>query len=187
MSNIFIKNCLAIVFLGLMMVTAGGCGTGEDVRPVEPLNTKAPNVANVAGGPTATPELLTEINETSVPTTTLPTELSEAPATPLAQSPLAGPTVSMTLADDVKVIPGSEPALAAAVADLSAKIGVSPDRITLVSVEAGEWSDASLGCPQEGFMYAQVVTPGYLIIFAVDGSEYKYHTNQQDVVVHCAE
>jgi hypothetical protein len=36
-------------------------------------------------------------------------------------------------------------------------------------------------------MYAQVVTPGYLIIFAVDGSEYKYHTNQQDVVVHCAE
>jgi hypothetical protein len=73
------------------------------------------------------------------------------------------------------------------VADLSAKIGVSPDRITLVSVEAVEWSDASLGCPQEGFMYAQVVTPGYLIIFAVDGSEYKYHTNQQDVVVHCAE
>ena len=27
------------------------------------------------------------------------------------------------------------------------------------------WSDASLGCPQPDMGYAQVVTPGYLVLF----------------------
>jgi hypothetical protein len=82
-------------------------------------------------------------------------------------------------------IPGSEAALAAAIADLSQRTGVSADQITLVSMEAREWSDASLGCPQEGMMYAQVITPGYLIILAAQGQQYEYHTDQAANVVLC--
>lgn len=190
MPNIFVRNCLNFFFFWLVVLIVGGCSAGEpvveDIEPVEALHTKAPKVANVASDPTATTELLTEINEANVPTTSLPPEISEAIVTPIAQSPIPEPTVSATQ-PNVKLIPGSEQALAAAVADLSAKIGVSPDEITLVSLEAVEWSDASLGCPQEGFMYAQVITPGYLIIFKVKGTEYKYHTNEQGLVVHCEE
>ena len=39
------------------------------------------------------------------------------------------------------------------------------------------WSDASLGCPQEGFAYAQVITPGYKLLFSHEGAVYAVHTN----------
>jgi hypothetical protein len=48
-----------------------------------------------------------------------------------------------------------------------------------------EWSDASLGCPQEGMMYAQVITPGYLIVLEAQGQTFEYHTDQGTNVVLC--
>lgn len=55
--------------------------------------------------------------------------------------------------------------------------GVDEDALTLISSESVSWSDASLGCPQEGFAYAQVVTPGYKLVFAVGDTSYAVHTN----------
>lgn len=43
--------------------------------------------------------------------------------------------------------------------------------------EGVEWSDASLGCPQEGMMYAQVITPGYKLVFDLEGTSHAVHTN----------
>ena len=41
------------------------------------------------------------------------------------------------------------------------------------------WPDASLGCPQEGMMYAQVLTPGYLVVIRdAGGAEHSVHTNE---------
>jgi len=48
---------------------------------------------------------------------------------------------------------------------------------TLVSSEAMDWSDASLGCPQEGFAYAQVITPGYKLVFDMAGASQTVHSN----------
>jgi len=48
---------------------------------------------------------------------------------------------------------------------------------TLVSSEAMDWSDASLGCPQEGYAYAQVITPGYKLVFDLAGASHAVHTN----------
>ena len=39
------------------------------------------------------------------------------------------------------------------------------------------WSDASLGCPQEGMGYAQIITPGYRLTFDLVGTSYAVHTN----------
>ena len=85
----------------------------------------------------------------------------------------------------VEVIPGSEEALTAAVTDLSEQTGLPADQITLVSIEAVEWRDSSLGCPEEGFMYAQVITPGYKIVLEAAGQEYIYHTDQGPNAVLC--
>jgi hypothetical protein len=52
-------------------------------------------------------------------------------------------------------------------------------------MEEQQWSDTSLGCPQEGFMYAQVITPGYLIVLEAQGQTYEYHTDTQANVVLC--
>ena len=51
------------------------------------------------------------------------------------------------------------------------------DTFTLISSESVVWPDASLGCPQEGFGYAQVVTPGYKLVFTLGDTSYVVHTN----------
>lgn len=72
--------------------------------------------------------------------------------------------------------------------DLAARVGAAADAITLVSIEAVEWRDSSLGCPQPGQMYLQVITPGYRFVFAADGTTYEYHAARgADRAVHCAD
>jgi len=71
-----------------------------------------------------------------------------------------------------------EKALAAAIADLARQTGLPGGDIHLASIEATNWNDSSLGCPQEGFMYAQVITPGYLIMLEAQGQQYEYHADQ---------
>lgn len=51
--------------------------------------------------------------------------------------------------------------------------------ITVKSVEFTEWSDASLGNPQPGEAYAQVITPGFKIVLTAGGEDYEYHTDLQ--------
>ena len=64
-------------------------------------------------------------------------------------------------------------------AQLAQQLGVPPQQIELAAIEPVEWPDASLGCPQAGMMYAAVVTPGYRVIFDVDGEQVEVHTSTQ--------
>lgn len=59
--------------------------------------------------------------------------------------------------------------------ELSAEMGYAPEQITVTSIQGVDFSDASLGCPEEGMMYAQVITSGYQFMLEVDGTEYEYH------------
>jgi hypothetical protein len=65
--------------------------------------------------------------------------------------------------------------------DLAVRLGIPADEILLVSAEAIEWPDTSLGCPQEGMDYAQVVVPGYLIVLVAGSQTYEYHTDYQQI------
>lgn len=47
----------------------------------------------------------------------------------------------------------------------------------LLSAEPVQWSDASPGCPQDGFAYAQVITPGHKPVFELEGITYPVHSN----------
>ena len=60
---------------------------------------------------------------------------------------------------------------------LAERLSVSADTLALVSDEEVQWSDASLGCPEEGMMYAQVITPGHRITFGYEGDHYEVHTS----------
>ena len=56
----------------------------------------------------------------------------------------------------------------------------------MAAVQATEWRDASLGCPQPGYSYSQVITPGWRLQLQLDGRTVQYHTNQSgSVVVAC--
>ncbi len=67
--------------------------------------------------------------------------------------------------------------------DVAARAGVPPEAVGIVRVEAVEWPDTSLGCPQPGMLYAQVMTPGYLIILEAAGKRYEFHTDRQRLVL----
>ena len=73
----------------------------------------------------------------------------------------------------------------AAVAAAAAEQGVDPGAVTVVSYEPKEWGDASLGCPKQGEVYAQVITPGFLVVLSVNGEQSEYHTDSVDRAVNC--
>jgi hypothetical protein len=79
------------------------------------------------------------------------------------------------------------PVVLAAAKDLSQHLGVGVDDISVVEIEAVTWPDASLGCPEPGIAYIQVLSPGFRIVLEADGSEYIYHTDQGENVVLCPE
>ena len=64
----------------------------------------------------------------------------------------------------------AQPLVELATADLQERLAVSSDEIALQSVKATDFPDASLGVPEPGKMYAQVITPGYVIRLVVNGA-----------------
>ncbi|MEM7349052.1 MAG: hypothetical protein AAF485_32890, partial [Chloroflexota bacterium] len=143
--------------------------------------------------PTKPPPTPTElpIEITSEPTATdLPVEIPVESTSPISPVPTATQNDEEASAVDASVtavdpIPGSKIAIEAAIAHLAEEIGVNPEVITLTSIEAIQWPDSSLGCPQEGFFYAQVITPGFKIVLEAEGNSYPYHTDQDINVVLC--
>jgi len=71
--------------------------------------------------------------------------------------------------------------------DLARRLDVSVSEISVISVEAVDWPDTSLGCPQPGMAYAQVITPGYLIVLGAAAQNYEYHTDEHSFVALCRE
>lgn len=76
-----------------------------------------------------------------------------------------------------------EGALGLAKADLAKRVNLTPDQISVVSVESVKWSDAGIGCPEPGKVYAQVITPGFRIVLRADGTAYTYHTGGNKVIL----
>jgi hypothetical protein len=77
----------------------------------------------------------------------------------------------------VNPVPGSTELVAQARADLAGRLNIGADTLRVKSVEAVDWPDSSLGCPQPGMMYAQVITPGLRVVLEANGQEYAYHSD----------
>jgi hypothetical protein len=82
---------------------------------------------------------------------------------------------------------GDDVLISRAISDLTRRLSVMEDEIQVVSVEAVEWPDSSLGCPVEGRDYAQVITPGYEILLQVGENIYRYHSDKEQFMLLCAE
>ena len=59
---------------------------------------------------------------------------------------------------------------------LAERLSVPANALKLVSDEVVQWPDTSLGCPEAGMAYAQVIVPGHRITFDHDGRNYEVHT-----------
>ncbi|MBN1641385.1 MAG: hypothetical protein JXA09_09120 [Anaerolineae bacterium] len=76
----------------------------------------------------------------------------------------------------------AEPVVASAKADLAQRLNVAVDQIEVARVTPAEFPDASLGVPEPGKVYAQVITPGYVIELSAAGQTYVYHASAERVV-----
>lgn len=109
-------------------------------------------------------------------------------ATPARQSagtPPAAGTPGATPATGATPLAAYPPVAQLAVVDLANALGLRPEEIAVVAVEEQDWPDSSLGCPEPGRSYLQVITPGYRVILAAGGQRYEYHTDRQNIAVRC--
>ena len=83
--------------------------------------------------------------------------------------------------------PGLQRLVDMATEDLGKRLGVDASDIGVVSAEFVTWPDASLGCPQPGFQYMQVLTNGSRIELRVRKDTYHYHSGGNRRPFPCAE
>jgi len=69
------------------------------------------------------------------------------------------------------------PQMLAARKDLAGRIGVPEKEIQFVSGEGTSWTDASLGCPEPGVMYAQSKVDGWVLTFRHGTRAFTYNTD----------
>jgi hypothetical protein len=148
-------------------------------------------IAILAGclSPTATPEKSPVPQDKAVEPVSPLTVPEEMPSGTSGEdtSPLPQPTPTPAPDEGSAVVPArAAGAVAWAQADLAQRLGIATGQIAVVSVEAVRWRDSSLGCPQPGMMYAQVITPGYRIVLRVGDELYEYHSAEgSDNAVYC--
>lgn len=66
--------------------------------------------------------------------------------------------------------------------DLAERFDFNPLTIKISAIEKVEWSDSSLGNPEPGMFYTQVMTPGSRLVLESNGATYTYHTSVDRVV-----
>ncbi len=115
----------------------------------------------------------------------VPQQAGTKPALPPTEEAYPAPREISPAATPPAIPAGAQASVEGARADLAGRLGMPVDQVQVVQVEEVEWPDASLGCPEPGMMYAQVVTPGYRIILDAEGQEYKYHADRRGQAVYC--
>lgn len=108
------------------------------------------------------------VTQAAVVTTTTTPASEEPSSTETDSSELTPPTTGL-------IDSGLQPYIDVALDDLSGRLDVGAEDIVVVAAILTEWPDSSLGCPQPGMQYAQVLTDGSLITLAIDGDTYDYH------------
>jgi hypothetical protein len=75
--------------------------------------------------------------------------------------------------------------IAIATADLASRLSVEPGAISVLTATAMTWPDKSLGCPQPGMQYLQVLVDGALIELQAGAKTYSYHSGDDGKPALC--
>ncbi|MBN2044422.1 MAG: hypothetical protein JW757_05320 [Anaerolineales bacterium] len=69
--------------------------------------------------------------------------------------------------------------------DLASRLSIDATEISVVEAREVVWSNSSLGCPQPGMAYADVLTPGYLIVLQAKNFNFEYHASTGTELIFC--
>ena len=96
-----------------------------------------------------------------------------------------GDILNMTAIPSTPAAPNLHGLIQKAKEDLAQRLSISVDQINGIDAKAVIWSNSSLGCPQSGMVYADVLTPGYLILLNANGQDYEYHAGKGSTIFLC--
>lgn len=152
------SSVLAWTVLILVSAHLAGCaGVSPTLAPAPPALSgtpvqPAPTQLTPAPGEAPIPERTFVVVETLVPQDTIGEEMKPAPENPY-------------IANLVQQ----------AQRDLAKRLSLPVESIELLKFEDVIWPDGSLGCPQPGMVYTQVLVEGYRILLQYGGQVYAYH------------
>ena len=73
----------------------------------------------------------------------------------------------------------------AVVADAAKRFKVAESAVVLARAEQLNWSDGSLGCPEPGMAYTQMLVAGFRVDASTSEGTLTYHTDSRGKVVSC--
>ena len=73
----------------------------------------------------------------------------------------------------------------AVVADAAKRFNVAESAVVLARAERLAWSDGSLGCPEPGVVYTQMLVEGFRVDAMTSAGTLTYHTDSRGSVVSC--
>ena len=173
-----------------LMVVVGGCAQNAE-RSLDTTNpppetdvTNQPPDQTEPGATDPTPPTAGAPETTiATPSRTDPASTDPSPTTLelTPPKPSTSTTGGVPVGSDEPLYPGQvdaglNPFIDTAIADLAERLGVDPQEITTVSAVLVTWPDGSLGCPQPGMEYAQVLQDGSIIELRYAAKVYRYHS-----------
>ena len=117
------------------------------------------------------------------PTGEPPTQIPQPVSTPTGTPGTTGQPMQPSTPVPTLGVQGSK--VDTARQDLARRLSIQPEALNLVENRPVTWPDSSLGCPQPDMMYAQVLTPGFLLIFKAGDALYEYHAGRDGDFTYC--
>jgi hypothetical protein len=161
-----------ISLAALLMLTLSACAV--EPAPIPSPQDSAGSDSQPAES-TATSQPSTESESTPSPA------VDSSPKEPVQLFPTESPTVPEELLTGETPQSILDMILADAVKTTAADI----QNIEIIRSQAVTWPDGSLGCPQEGMAYTQVLTDGYWIILRINEVDYDYRITQNGYFILC--
>lgn len=100
----------------------------------------------------------------------------------LIPTPTPTPTKIINITPSVELNTDQANYVKLAIKALAAKLVQKKENIEVITVTKKEWGDSSLGCPEKGKLYLQVITQGYEIVLQYKGKKYIYNGGLNRVV-----
>lgn len=153
----------SIIILGCFVLLLGACGQAG--VPILMDATQSPPATLLPAKPTQEDDMLKD---------------SPLPAVPSQEDDMPkDPPLPFT------ANPGLQALIERAKADLAQRLSIPASQIKAIETKEVVWPDASLGCPQPGIVYAQIPTPGYIVMLENAGDNFEYHASIRGDTLYC--
>lgn len=155
--------------------------TSTAIQPLASPTTVVAESLAASATPTAMPPSVN--TETPMPANTPPADESQppqpAPTPPLRLPALVPPTPLPITGEATPLV------LDQIIADVMQRSGAERQAVVILRDEAVTWPDGSLGCPQPGMAYPQVLIDGFWVVLRIGDTEYDYRADDRGRFILC--